>query len=114
MGSRLPQVSLRLTATHWRGFDRLPPGPTARRRQCLSDMTATGFRIRAPDLKHVPAGFDKTHTRSVFLRNKRVSVWTNPLNPKVATRSDLVVRRHQDISAMMPLVHKLDAPQSVR
>lgn len=77
--------------------------------QCLSDLTAAGFVIRAPDLKRVPAGFDKTHPQSVLLRHKGVSVWTNPLNPEVATRSDLVERCLENFSAMLPLVHKLDA-----
>ena len=41
----------------------------------LKALTADGFRLEAPELKRVPAGFDKDHPRQPLLRRKSLTLW---------------------------------------
>lgn len=41
----------------------------------LADMTATGWSLEAPELKRVPAPYDKDHPRAELLRRKGCVVW---------------------------------------
>ncbi|WP_282610247.1 DUF2461 domain-containing protein [Pelagibius sp. Alg239-R121] len=41
----------------------------------LVGLVEGGFRLEAPELKRVPAGFDKAHPREALLRRKSLTLW---------------------------------------
>lgn len=41
----------------------------------LSGLVRDGFRLEPPELKRVPAGFDKAHPREALLRRKSLTLW---------------------------------------
>ncbi|MEX0317001.1 MAG: TIGR02453 family protein [Ruegeria sp.] len=59
--------------TDWRNAMDGPLG--AELEQVLDGLRADGMRIGEPDLKRVPAPFDKDHPRGELLRRKALTVW---------------------------------------
>lgn len=50
-------------------------------------LTALGGRMAPPELKRVPAPYDKDHPRAALLRRKSLAVWQDALEPEL--RGDL-------------------------
>lgn len=61
------------TLVSWRALIDGPLGVEAVK--TLEDMEASGLRIAAPELKRVPAPYDKDHPRGEFLKRKSLVVW---------------------------------------
>ena len=52
--------------------------------QILHELCAKGYRLEAPELKRVPRGYDKDHTRAELLKRKSLTVWwDSSLTPEV-------------------------------
>lgn len=51
----------------------------------LTALTADGFRLSEPELKRVPAGFDRDHPREALLRRKSLTLWRDLPDGKVVT-----------------------------
>jgi len=50
----------------------------------LEGFAAKGFRLEEPELKRVPAGFDKYHVRENLLRRKGLRIWYDGTADEVA------------------------------
>ena len=64
---------------HWR--ERIAGKDGAKFSKILNGLTAKGLRLGKPDLKRVPAGFDKDHPRADLLRFKGLTVWKDFSSP---------------------------------
>lgn len=58
--------------------------------EILETLLQKGFRVPEPELKRVPAGFDKDHARSDLLRRKGLAAWYDFPDPNPATTPGLV------------------------
>ncbi|MDX8351816.1 TIGR02453 family protein [Cognatiyoonia sp. IB215182] len=69
------------------------------------DLCKQGFRIGEPDLKRVPAGFDKDHPNAEALRRKGFATWIDNSTPASVTERGLVGRTIADLRQLMPVFH---------
>jgi len=80
------------------GDDGLPLG-----RQ-LDKMRKAGIRIRDPELKRVPSGFNVEHNYADLLRHKGLSVWRDhPGGPDAASKDDIVKTTTASLKTLSPL-----------
>lgn len=68
-----------------------------------ADLRGRGIRIAEPELKRVPAGYDKDHANGEALRYKGFAGWVDKPNPDFATRPKLVSRTVAQFDGLMPV-----------
>lgn len=69
----------------------------------LEELKGNGMRIDKPDLKRVPAGFDKEHERGELLKHKKMTVWKDMDDTFTKHNCDLVRTCMAAFKDMKPL-----------
>lgn len=72
-----------------------------------AELRAAGTRIPDPDLKRVPAGFDKHHPNGEALRRKGFAAWIDMGDPTFAVGPHLVERTTEQFFKLMPVFQLL-------
>lgn len=62
-----------------------------------------GVRLSEPDLKRVPAPFDKDHPRGTLLRRKGLAAWVDVDDPRAALTEDLPKHAMQAFRRLRPV-----------
>ena len=75
--------------------------------QLTTDLRAAGVRVREPELKRVPPGFDKDHPQAEALRRKGFAVWIDVADPSFAIQPNLVKRTTDHFEQIMPVFRLL-------
>lgn len=68
--------------TDWRAGVDGPLG--AELSEAVQALTSAGFRLSDPELKRVPAPYDKDHARGDLLRRKSLTLWNDLSEPQFA------------------------------
>ncbi|MEM8729352.1 MAG: DUF2461 domain-containing protein [Pseudomonadota bacterium] len=79
-------------------------------------LEAAGLRVSEPQLKRVPAGYDKDHPHGEALRRKGFSVWRD-MAPAFVTAPGLVSRSMEAMTPLRPvfdLLCEIPDPESAR
>lgn len=88
-------------------FRNLVSGPKGRELlELTSELKASGIRVSEPELKRVPAGFDKQHPNAEALRRKGFAGWLDVENVVFVTEPALVQRTIVEMRNLLP-VHRL-------
>ncbi len=69
----------------------------------IAKMRKGGIRVGEPELKRVPAGFDKDHPHQEALRRKGFSAWVDLDDPAFVLESNLVSRTTAELRRLMPV-----------
>ncbi|MCL6284467.1 TIGR02453 family protein [Ruegeria sp. 2012CJ41-6] len=72
----------------------------------LDRLAADGLRIGAPELKRVPAPYDKDHPQGALLRRKALTVWHDLDKAEIANPVTAIRATHQRLA---PLLGSLQA-----
>lgn len=72
-------------------------------------LRGKGLRMSEPELKRVPAGFEKDHPNAEALRRKGFSAWTDLEDPSIATRPGLVARTIAELKPLLPVYRLMSA-----
>ena len=72
-----------------------------------SDLQAKGVRVSEPELKRVPAGFDKDHPHGEALRRKGFSAWCDVEDVAFVTEPRLVQRTVSKLVDLLPVYRLL-------
>lgn len=75
--------------------------------QLTADLREAGIRVGAPELKRVPAGFDKAHPHEAALRRKGFAAWIDRDDPAFAVEPNLVKRTVEAFDPLMPVFRLL-------
>ena len=75
--------------------------------QLTTDFRAAGARVREPELKRVPSGFDKDHPHGEALRRKGFAVWIDVADPAFVTEPNFVKRASELFDQIMPVFRLL-------
>lgn len=75
--------------------------------QTTKDMRERGFQIGDPELKRVPAGFDKDHPHEEVLRRKGFTVWMDAETPAFVLKPNLTERTTRKFAELMPVFQLL-------
>ncbi|MEM8730390.1 MAG: TIGR02453 family protein [Pseudomonadota bacterium] len=75
--------------------------------QLTTELRGAEIRIGEPDLKRVPAGFDKHHPNGEALRRKGFAAWVDHDDPTFATEPNLVKRTTEQFDRLMPVFQLL-------
>lgn len=86
--------------TDWRAAVDSPKG--AELAGIIADLQASGARLDEPDLKRVPAPYDKDHPQGDLLRRKSVTVWFD-LSDKDVFQQGLVKATMGAFDRLVPL-----------
>lgn len=74
-------------------FRQVVDGPKGAELMNLTEkLRGAGVQVAEPELKRVPAGFDKDHPHSEALRRKGITGWIHLDDPAFAVQPDLVAR----------------------
>lgn len=74
----------------------------------LAEMEGRGVRLNEPELKRIPAGFDKAHPREALLRRKGLIGWVDLEGPEEALKPDLVERVLARFEVLKPIFDLLN------
>lgn len=74
----------------------------------LASLEGKGVRLNDPEMKRVPAGFDKTHPREALLRRKGLIGWLDLEGPEEALKPDLVERVLARFDVLKPIFDLLN------
>lgn len=88
------------TLTHWRAAVDSAKGPTIQSE--VDRLIAANARIDKPELKRVPAPYDKDHARAELLRRKSLTVWFDLLEDNI-TKDGLVATLEATFQKLQPL-----------
>ncbi len=72
----------------------------------LVGLVRDGFRLEPPELKRVPAGFDKAHPREALLRRKSLTLWHDFTGHDAIAGEDAVAFSIGILEKLCPL-HKM-------
>lgn len=67
------------------------------------ELTAGGVRVRDPELKRVPADFDREHPHADALRRKGFAAWIDKDDLQFVTTPDLVARTLREFEKLLPV-----------
>lgn len=74
----------------------------------IRGLLQEGFRLEPPELKRVPAGFDKAHPREALLRRKSLTIWRDFDGHTPMTKADAVEFCCSVFAQLHPLLEVLD------
>lgn len=75
--------------------------------QLTTELRAAGIRVGEPELKRLPAGFDKDHSHGEALRRKGFAAWIDVSDPTFVTEPNLVKRAIERYDQVMPVFRLL-------
>ncbi len=76
----------------------------------IDKMRKAGMRIREPELKRIPSGFDAELPQAELLRHKGLTAWADlPGGPAAATKPDIVAASLAGFKQLQPLFVWLNA-----
>ncbi|WP_412555020.1 DUF2461 domain-containing protein [Shimia sp. MIT1388] len=90
--------------THWRAAVDGPKG--AQLFDAIADLQAQGARMDDPELKRVPAPFDKDHPQAALLKRKSCTVWFDYEESDI-TKGGLVPQLETTFQNLQPLTQLL-------
>ncbi len=90
------------TLTSWRCMIDGPLGTDVE--AMLTELTVAGFRIADPELKRVPAPYDKDHPRGPLLKRKSLSVWRDFEAEDMTAPTKTLARVFEDLSPVVQLL----------
>lgn len=76
----------------------------------IAELESKGVRLNEPELKRIPAGFDKAHPREVLLRRKGLMGWIDLDGPEEALKPDLAERVVAQFEILKPIFDLLNRP----
>ncbi|KAJ57009.1 hypothetical protein ACMU_00525 [Actibacterium mucosum KCTC 23349] len=89
--------------------DRVAGPDGAELQTALDKLAGAGVRLSEPDLKRVPAPYDKDHPHGALLRRKGLSAWLDVEDRAVVTRPGLVAFTLQNLLLLRPVFDFLRA-----
>lgn len=73
----------------------------------LADLKRHGYRADAPELKRVPAPYDKDHLRAELLRRKSLTVWRDLDQGDWSAPHAALLNSHADLSPALALLAEM-------
>ncbi len=83
--------------------ERVAGGDGEKLAKILAGLERKGVRLSEPDLKRVPAPFEKDHANGELLRRKGLAAWIDFPDPAAATAPDLVNTCMTSFRSIKPL-----------
>ena len=73
----------------------------------IDDLTGQGFRIADPELKRVPAPYDKEHPRGELLKRKSLAAWKDFEESEMTAPTATLAQVFKDVDPLVKMLSGL-------